>query len=460
MRLRQRDGAFRLLKRTLTTCIVFVVRHAAGRYGHVMFPQSAHSPALELAHKLLTGPGAGWASRVFYSDNGSTATEVALKMALRLHDTAHGRLPDRSHTRAPPRVLALAGSYHGDTLGSACAGAPSVYNSPRQAPWYSPRALILEPPTVRLTRDGTWLVEHSQGGRELDTREVEFVSSDALFSLHRDATPLVKHYGKAVGEQLDRSSVDPAGHVAAAIIEPVLHGAGGMVFIDPAFQRALARECQVRGIPVIADEVFSGLWRLGAPSACQLLGITPDVACYAKLLTGGTVPLAATLSGEHVFDAFRGANKTDALLHGHSYSAHAVGCAAAVEALDALGDPQRNRNLHDMGDGSSLRLRQLWDPVRVGHVAAHPSVVRVICIGTVFAAELAAPVSGYASHAAQDVVRRLRHRGIYARPLGNVVYLIVSPMARPTTCDALLDALTAELGAPVQEQQGKGAVVC
>jgi dethiobiotin synthetase/adenosylmethionine--8-amino-7-oxononanoate aminotransferase len=97
-------------------------------------------------------------------------------------------------------------------------------------------------------------------------------------------------------------------------------------------------------VPLIADEVFSGLWRFGAISASQLLGVKPDVACYAKLLTGGTVPLAATLSSEEVFDAFRGTEKTDALLHGHSYSAHAIGCAAACSALDIFADAATNPN--------------------------------------------------------------------------------------------------------------------
>jgi dethiobiotin synthetase/adenosylmethionine--8-amino-7-oxononanoate aminotransferase len=421
-----------------------------------MFPQSAHAPALALADRLLAGPGAGWASRVFYSDDGSTATEIALKMALRLYASRRGGALEPAHT-VPPRVLALSGSYHGDTLGAACAGAPSVYNAPRQAPWYSPRALILEPATVSMTRDGAWQV--SQAGSAGGEGEV-FATRELLFSPGRDASPLVERYRAAISQQLDRAARESpvAGEVAAAIIEPLLHGAGGMVFIDPAFQRALATVCQSRGIPVIADEVFSGLWRLGAPGACQLLGIVPDVACYAKLLTGGTVPLAATLAGEHVFDAFRGAHKTDALLHGHSYSGHAIGCAAAVEALDALGDPARNLNLVAAA-AHGLRLRELWCPARTAALAAHPSVQRSLCLGTVFAAELVASSPGYASHAAQDVVRRLRGRGVYARPIGNVVYLMVSPMAQPHTCDRLLDALTAELGAPATEH-GRGGVVC
>ncbi len=421
-----------------------------------MFPENVHTPALQLAERLLAGPGAGWASRVFYSDNGSTATEVALKMALRLHAT---RSPPVAGD-PPPRVLALAGSYHGDTLGAACAGAPSVFNAPRQAPWYSPRGLVMQPPSAAIGGDGAWRVTlpaELAAAAGVSDEELRFSSQAALFDTCRDDTRLGAAYRAHVSAALVRASSDPLGAVGAAIVEPVLHGAGGMQCVDPQFQRALAAACRTAGVPLIADEVFSGLWRLGAVSACALLGVTPDVACYAKLLTGGTVPLAATLASSAVFDAFRGADKADALLHGHSYSAHAVGCAAAVAALDALSDAQRNPNMLS----HAPRLRELWDAARVAQLAAHPAVSRVVAIGTVFAAELAAPSAGYRSHAARAVVRRMRSRGVYARPLGNVVYLMVTPMAPPQTCDRLLDALGAELRAAPDAPGGRDTgVVC
>ncbi|CAI7863164.1 unnamed protein product, partial [Closterium sp. NIES-53] len=116
----------------------------------------------------------------------------------------------------------------------------------------------------------------------------------------------------------------------------VLHGAGGMVMIDPLFQRSLVSFCRAHAIPVIFDEVFAGCWRLGHQSAAELLGCSPDIACYAKLLTGGMIPLAVTLASSSVFDAFYGSSKLDALLHGHSYTAHPAGCAAACVSLKAL----------------------------------------------------------------------------------------------------------------------------
>lgn len=109
-------------------------------------------------------------------------------------------------------------------------------------------------------------------------------------------------------------------------MEPVMQGAGGMNFVDPLFQTLLGEACRARGIPVIADEVFSGLWRLGHASASAALGLRPDIACFAKLLTAGMVPLSVTLASEAVFKAFEGDTKAESLLHGHSYTAHPAGC--------------------------------------------------------------------------------------------------------------------------------------
>jgi len=244
----------------------------------------------------------------------------------------------------PLRVLALSGSYHGDTLGAANAQAPSVFTGPTQAPWYTPRGVFLDPPTVELAADG-WRVVLPRGlVTDAVPAEALCFTKDGLFSTERDTSALCHAYRAIVAAALADAALHADGAVGAAIIEPVMHGASGMVFIDPAFQRSVAAVCRAQHVPLIADEVFSGLWRFGAISASQLLGVQPDVACYAKLLTGGTVPLAATLASEEVFDAFRGAEKTDALLHGHSYSAHAIGCAAACSALDIFSDGETNSN--------------------------------------------------------------------------------------------------------------------
>ncbi|KAM0899594.1 hypothetical protein ACQ4PT_021195 [Festuca glaucescens] len=179
--------------------------------------------------------------------------------------------------------------------------------------------------------------------------------------------------------------VETAGGVASPG-PSVIQGAGGMHMIDPLFQRVLVQECRNRKIPVIFDEVFTGFWRLGVESASELLGCLPDIACYAKLMTGGIVPLAATVTTEAVFEAFESNSKLTALLHGHSYTAHAMGCSAAVKAIQWFRDPSTNSNL----DFDQMKLNELWDGTLVNQLSSLPNVRRVVSLGTLCAIELMA----------------------------------------------------------------------
>uniref|UniRef100_A0A0D9X5S6 Dethiobiotin synthase n=1 Tax=Leersia perrieri TaxID=77586 RepID=A0A0D9X5S6_9ORYZ len=364
--------------------------YAAARYGHVMFPENVHEPSLRCAELLLSGVGKDWASRVYFSDNGSTAIEIALKMAFRKYASDHGILVDgeKNITRESTqfKVLALNGSYHGDTLGAMEAQAPSAYTSFLQQPWYSGRGLFLDPPTVYIGNKTT----------------------------HLSIPPSIWQ------DQL--SSCDS-----------LIQGAGGMHMIDPLFQRLLIEECKKRKIPVIFDEVFTGFWRLGVESASELLGCLPDISCYAKLMTGGIVPLAATLATEAVFEAFRSDSKLTALLHGHSYTAHPMGCTAAVKAIQWYKDPSTNSNF----DLDHIKLKELWDSALVNHLSSLPNVKRVVSLGTLCAIELKAEGSdaGYASLHASSLVQQLRQEdNIYARPLGNVIYLMCGPCTTRDSC--------------------------
>lgn len=417
--------------------------YTAARYGHVMFPENVYEPSLRCAELLLGGVGKDWASRVYFSDNGSTAVEIALKMALRQFSLDHGLLDFENVNPAGVvkiRVLALSGSYHGDTLGAMEAQAPTSYTGFLQHPWYSGKGLFLKPPTIFISKR-MWSLSLPDCFEydNFENDDLQFSSYGEFLSRARDSSAVARCYSAYISNQLlEFSTSTPGTYIGALIIEPVIHGSDGMHMIDPLFQRMLVSECRKRKIPVIFDEVFSGFWRLGRESAAELLGCLPDIACYGKLMTGGIIPLAATLVTETVFNAFRGDSKLIALLHGHSYSAHAMGCAAAAKSIQWFKDPSTNVNI-EHGEG---KLKVMWDMKLIHQISSLPSVKRVVALGTLCAIELHAigPDSGYASLQISSLVQQLRREdNVYVRPLGNVIYLMCGPCTSRQFCSQQLN---------------------
>ncbi|KAK4533720.1 hypothetical protein CCYA_CCYA18G4602 [Cyanidiococcus yangmingshanensis] len=396
------------------------IGNALGRYGHVMFPECVHEPAWVLSKRLLESVGQGWASRVFFSDNGSSAMEIALKMAFRLAQK-RGIL-DQSRASSAC-ILGINGSYHGDTLGAMDCSPESTFNS-GQTPWYRGRGLFLEPPRCAI-RHGRW-----------DPYAPNEQSAETL-QLYRERYRL---HAADVQRALQRNPSTPIG---ALVLEPVLQGAGGMCLIDPAYQQALVDACRQRGIPIVFDEVFTGFWRLGALSGAQILQREPDIAAYGKLLTGGALPMAATLSSEEVFRAFLGQGRSDALLHGHSYTAYPAGCAAANAAL-ALYESLSATNTRVFDHILIDSVRELSTKPGIGGVTAIGSVLAVH-LAPLSTTEMAAP-SALASRLSQ-VIQFVRHRHqIYLRPLGTTVYALTAPARTPperaaSIVRALADAL-------------------
>lgn len=459
--------------------LALAAAYAAGRYGHVIFPGAAHEPAVRLAERLLATVGRPWAARVFYSDNGSTGMEVALKMALQASvrryagtatdaatraRTAPGRQPGSLGGR-PPRVwevLGLQGSYHGDTIGAMDACEPSVFSE--HVEWYQGRGYWMAPPTVHL-RAGRAHIEVADTGRDWPTtgRLAQLNTIAEVYDVEaRLATPLAAHYRRVVHAMLERLVLEERRRFGALVLEPLVMGAGGMIFVDPLFQRCLVdvvrertdllalsdpplRDASAgtappgswRGLPVVYDEVFAGLGRLGFASGTEALGVAPDVSCVAKILSGGTVPLAATLATDSLFRSFTASkDKAHALLHGHSYTAHPVGCQIALETLDML----------DTVRAKTAGRLSLWDSASVHRLSHLPRVDSVMALGTVLAVALRTDKAGYASEEAESVVRRLRMQGVpvachldeppaasntpafplHLRPLGHVVYIMAS----------------------------------
>ncbi|KAG0006967.1 hypothetical protein BGZ65_000991 [Modicella reniformis] len=439
--------------------------YAAGRYGHVMFPECAHEPAIQLTETLLDTVGKNWASRVFFSDNGSTAIEVALKMALKASQDRYAHLGQ--HT-GKIEVLGIDGGYHGDTIGAMNACSPNLYNA--QVAWYKPHGHYFNPPTV-VFKDSKFqvtipaeMIDSKSGGPVI----VSIDNLSSVFTKPSENDSRLQIYRNHIRETLTRLTQDEKRSFGALLMEPVLMGAGGMVWVDPAFQRCLVEEVRGfkgfgtemspsknahvpvqnnwKGLPVVFDEVFSGCWRLGRKSAADMLQVNPDIAAYAKLLTGGLITLATTLTTDSIFNNFLSETKTDALLHGHSYTAHPIGCAVANTSL------QTYRQMEQHGDADQARrdwgavsygdmgVWSLWNQNVVNRISGMDIVEGVVPLGSVLAIQMREinGSSGYASLISQQVQKRLREKehddcetevSIFGRPLGNVVYVIASQVS-------------------------------
>ena len=372
---------------------------ASGRYGHVMFPEHIHLPALKLAERLVhDGPGKGWASRAFFSDNGSTGMEVALKMAIRAFSLRH-KYELEGRNKKELGVLGLKGSYHGDTIGAMDACEEGVYT----CEWHNARGYWLEPPTVGI-RDGDVIISiPSAFSASMHGHDMKAESLSWVYDIEaRLCSPLALMYGSFIQQTMGK--LEQGGpKLAALVLEPLVMGAGGMIFVDPLFQRVLIDVVRGRrsgpssewsGLPVIFDEVFVGLQRIGMESTSALLGVHPDISVNAKILTGGLVPLAVTLASHSIFQAFFSGNKADALLHGHSYTAHPIGCEVANETLSLIDKVTVSNNWKaaqakwDKPDGSLGKVWSLWDPVFVTELSKLERIDEVMTMGCVLSIHL------------------------------------------------------------------------
>ncbi|KAF9952339.1 hypothetical protein BGZ70_000627 [Mortierella alpina] len=441
--------------------------YAAGRYGHVMFPECAHEPAVKLSETLLETVGQDWASRVFFSDNGSTAIEVALKMALKSTQDRYVHMGGQNNnTTGRIEVIGIDGGYHGDTIGAMNACSPNAYNA--QVSWYKSHGHWFTPPTV-VYKDSQFQItipqEMTEGFSGSDpTLKVTIDNLSSVFAKPSESDPRLAIYRHHIRSTLTRLTQGEKRQFGALLMEPVLMGAGGMVWVDPAFQRCLVEEVRDfkgfgtvepsyqdksqgltndwSGLPVVFDEVFSGCWRLGRKSAADMLQVKPDIAAYAKLLTGGLITLATTLTTEPIFNNFLSDTKTDALLHGHSYTAHPIGCAVANTSLqtyremESHGDADQAREDWGALSHGPLGVWSLWDQKVVDKISRLEIVQGVVPLGSVLAIQMRETdgPSGYASMLSQKVQQKMREKGdpevaIFGRPLGNVVYMIASQVS-------------------------------
>ncbi|THW77386.1 PLP-dependent transferase [Aureobasidium pullulans] len=435
--------------------LALTAAHAAGRYGHVMFAGAAHEPAVSLSETLLQNIGNPRLSKVFFSDNGSTGMEVAVKMALKAASKRYGWSPDDEVL-----ILGLKGSYHGDTIGTMDLSEPSTYN--KKVEWYSGRGHWFDFPLVKM-QQGKWIVEPPAGMEEEFGPTRAFSSLDEVFALSGRKAD-ADRYEAYIQTSLEALTAEGK-KFGALIMEPVILGAGGMLFSDPLFQHILVKvtreqcpelygnaeatpdsELGWKGVPVVFDEVFTGLYRLGRFSSSSFVDVQPDISVHAKLLTGGLLPLCTTLASESIFEAFLSPEKSDALLHGHSYTAHAVGCDIAKYSLKTMQEMDEGSTWtsfksawkQEEGD-SKQNLWSMWSQDFVRELSLRSNVESVFALGSVLAISLKDPAgSGYTSTAATGLRNTLLHdsseeNAIHSRVLGNVLYLMASMTTTPET---------------------------
>ncbi|MCZ6848806.1 MAG: adenosylmethionine--8-amino-7-oxononanoate transaminase [Alphaproteobacteria bacterium] len=320
---------------------------------HVMFGGLVHEGALRLARRLAAiTPGD--LDRVFFSDSGSVAVEVALKMALQYWVNAG----EAGRTR----FVCFQGGYHGDTF-----GAMGVSDS-EQGFGSTFRGALATQITTALPRD------------------------------------------RAAGAEFETLLEARRGEIAAVIVEPLVQGAGGMVFHDADTLARVAAAAKKRGIPVIADEIFTGFGRTGRMFACQAAELVPDIMCLSKALTGGAVGLGATIARPHIFDAFLGDDLARAFMHGPTYMANPVACAAANASLDLFDTEPRL----DQAARMEARLEAGLAPLRT--IDGVVGVRAMGAIGVVELDQLPLPLL-------TRLRRRFIDRGLWVRPFGRVVYL-------------------------------------
>ena len=354
--------------------IMKAIETTAASLDQIIFAGFTHEPAERLARALvgLAPAGLDW---VFYSDSGSTSVEVALKMAL-------GYFRNIGAPRT--RIVVMEHSYHGDTIGTMSVGARGVFNAA-----YEP--LLFEVDTIPFPA----------AGREQETL-------DRFEAVSRDR------------------------HAAALIVEPLVLGAGGMLMYPASVLTELKKIAEASGTLLIADEVMTGWGRTGTMFACEQASISPDILCTSKGLTGGAIPLAATLATEAIFRAHFSDDRKKTFFHSSSYTANPIACAAALANVEIWRDEPVAERVAALSAKQAAGLQRFSD---------NPRFTDSRATGTITALDLRTGSAGYLAEIGPKLRAFFLERGLLVRPRGNVLYLLPPYCITSEELDGLYDAI-------------------
>jgi len=357
---------------------------------HVIFAGFTHRPAVELAERLVEALPEEL-TRVFYSDNGSTAVEAGLKMAAQ-YWWNQGR-PERR------KFIALKHAYHGDTIGAMAVSAESPFTAPFDSFLF--KVARAEPPYCY----------RCPLGLKRSSCVIDCLQS------------------------LERALEEGGDSVAAVIVEPMLQGAGGMIIWPAEYLAGVRRLCDRYGVLLIADEVLTGFGRTGRMFACEHAGVSPDIMCLSKGLSAGYLPLAATVTTEAVYEAFLSEDRRKTFFHGHSFTANPLGCAVGIASLDLFA----NEGVLDRIRELEKQLREGLDPLQKLSCVGD---IRVL--GGVGVVELdeEAGGGGYLAGVGPRLSAEFLRRGALLRPLGNVLYFMPPYVITPEETAWVLDQIT------------------
>ena len=371
--------------------IAAAIAGQAKKLEHVILAGFTHEAAEELAARLRkwTAPEL---THLFFSDDGSTAVEVALKIAVQ-HFSNQRRAEKRE-------IVALEHGYHGDTAGAMSASDDSPFTDAFR---------VMRYPVHRVHSAYCY---RCPVGLQRETCHIECV------------------------QQLGSLLEERGNKIAAVIVEPLLQGAGGMITHPVEFLQMIRSLCSKHEVLLIADEVLTGFGRTGKMFACDLAGVVPDLMCLSKGITGGFLPMGVTLCTDRVEAAFRSQDRMHTFYHGHSYTGNALACAAANASLQVFDDEPVFDRIATIARIHAERLAQLRGLHQVGETRQ---------IGTIGAIELRAGDAGYFSSMRPKLYQFFLEREVLLRPLGNVVYVlppyVISPHELHRVYDVIQEAI-------------------